>query len=182
MLIVGQKIIFNRIWRINAKSHPFTHAFLGVRFKVVGRALAWHARGHRFDPGNLHQKEKHCTGMCSAFLLCLPSYAAAKFMLDICGKLWYNSFCNCGYSTSASISAFQAEEVGSIPIARSMQTKRAQVIWTWAFLFVLFMQKRGRAFVSARPPDFYALRRRRNTERLLLRPRWRRRAVHRPAS
>ena len=51
MLIVGQKIIFNRICRINAKSHPFTHAFLGVRFKVVGRALAWHARGHRFDPG-----------------------------------------------------------------------------------------------------------------------------------
>ena len=60
--------------------------------------------------------------------------------------------------------------------------KKAQVIWTWAFLFVLFMQKRGRAFVSARPPDFYTLRRRRNTERLLLRPRWRRRAVHRPAS
>ena len=69
-------------------------------------------------------KEKHCTGMCSVFLLCLPSYAAAKFMLDICGKLWYNSFCNCGYSTSASISAFQAEEVGSIPIARSMQKRR----------------------------------------------------------
>ena len=88
----------------------------------AGRALAWHARGHRFDPGNLHQKEKHCTGMCGAFLLCLPSYAAAKFMLDICGKLWYNSFCNCGYSTSASISAFQAEEVGSIPIARSTKT------------------------------------------------------------
>ena len=88
-------------------------------FSSAGRALAWHARGHRFDPGNLHQKEKHCTGMCGAFLLCLPSYAAAKFMLDICGKLWYNSFCNCGYSTSASISAFQAEEVGSIPITRS---------------------------------------------------------------
>ncbi len=31
----------------------------------------------------LHQKEKHCTGMCGAFLLCLPGYAAAKFMLDI---------------------------------------------------------------------------------------------------
>ena len=90
-------------------------------FSSAGRALAWHARGHRFDPGNLHQKEKHCTGMCSVFLLCLPSYAAAKFMLDICGKLWYNSFCNCGYSTSASISAFQAEEVGSIPIARSIK-------------------------------------------------------------
>ena len=47
------------------------------------------------------------------------SFATTKFMLDICGKLWYNSFCNCGYSTSASISAFQAEEVGSIPITRS---------------------------------------------------------------
>ena len=45
--------------------------------------------------------------------------ADPKFMLDICAKLWYNAFCNCGYSTSASISAFQAEEVGSIPIARS---------------------------------------------------------------
>ena len=92
-------------------------------FSSAGRALAWHARGHRFDPGNLHQKEKHCTGMCGAFLLCLPSYAAAKFMLDICGKLWYNPFCNCGYSTSASISAFQAEEVGSIPIARSTKNR-----------------------------------------------------------
>ena len=43
----------------------------------------------------------------------------AKFMLDICTKLWYNISCSCGYSTSASISAFQAEEVGSIPITRS---------------------------------------------------------------
>ena len=151
-------------------------------FSSVGRALAWHARGHRFDPGNLHQKGKHCTEMCGAILFAcllrqcqkaplggsrairsneevsgstlgspfgragfakqrlrgrgrqnvqmpLPltgdwlqsvcSFATTKFMLDICGKLWYNSFCNCGYSTSASISAFQAEEVGSIPITRS---------------------------------------------------------------
>ena len=50
--------------------------------------------------------------------------ADPKFMLDICAKLWYNAFCNCGYSTSASISAFQAEEVGSIPIARSIQKRR----------------------------------------------------------
>ena len=50
------------------------------------------------------------------------SFAPAKFRLDICGKLWYNAFCNCGYSTSASISAFQAEEVGSIPITRSKKT------------------------------------------------------------
>ena len=34
----------------------------------AGRALAWHARGHRFDPGILHQKEKHRTAMCGVFL------------------------------------------------------------------------------------------------------------------
>ena len=116
-------------------NHTHSHTlFWGCVSRWFGRALAWHARGHRFDPGNLHQKEKHCTGMCGAFLLCLPSYAAAKFMLDICGKLWYNSFCNCGYSTSASISAFQAEEVGSIPIARSMQ-KSAVAFWVTVLLF-----------------------------------------------
>jgi hypothetical protein len=38
----------------------------------AGRALAWHARGHRFDPGILHQKEKHRTETCGAFLL-LPN-------------------------------------------------------------------------------------------------------------
>jgi hypothetical protein len=133
-------------------------------FSSAGRALAWHARGHRFDPGNLHQNKKHYAEMCGAFLyhkMCLEHSAEcdkrknnhsayhgqrtrshsessltqgtgcknfysfappAKFRLDICGKLWYNAFCNCGYSTSASISAFQAEEVGSIPITRSKKT------------------------------------------------------------
>ena len=111
---------FSTEFGVLTPNHTHSHTlFWGCVSRWFGRALAWHARGHRFDPGNLHQKEKHCTGMCSAFLLCLPSYAATKFMLDICGKLWYNSFCNCGYSTSASISAFQAEEVGSIPITRS---------------------------------------------------------------
>ena len=38
-------------------------------FSSAGRALAWHARGHRFDPGNLHQNKKHYTGMCSAFFV-----------------------------------------------------------------------------------------------------------------
>jgi hypothetical protein len=42
-------------------------------FSSAGRALAWHARGHRFDPGNLHQKEKHCTGMCSVFCCVCPA-------------------------------------------------------------------------------------------------------------
>ena len=143
-------------------------------FSSAGRALAWHARGHRFDPGNLHQKEKASHRNVRCFLFYTPFVTAApchpfptlsltrhlspageslskgtafrggdklfgtsirrplegagalapegvtiKFVLDICTKLWYNSFCNCVYSTSASISAFQAEEVGSIPITRS---------------------------------------------------------------
>ena len=28
---------------------------VGVLNRSLGRALAWHARGHRFDPGILHQ-------------------------------------------------------------------------------------------------------------------------------
>ena len=144
----------------------------------AGRALAWHARGHRFDPGILHQNKKHCTEMCGAFFVNTErvrvwltrgsavhglqeghrrtgpeharrpfwivqrtgnrpqnfyGFAAAKFRLDICGKLWYNAFCNCGYSTSASISAFQAEEVGSIPITRSK--KDLNLEWFGSFLF-----------------------------------------------
>ena len=32
----------------------------------AGRALAWHARGHRFDPGILHHKD--LTEICQASL------------------------------------------------------------------------------------------------------------------
>ena len=37
-------------------------------FSSAGRALAWHARGHRFDPGNLHQF-KSITQKCVVLLL-----------------------------------------------------------------------------------------------------------------
>src|SRR5436305_10079669 len=30
---------------------------LGRGYSSAGRALAWHARGHRFDPGYLHQPD-----------------------------------------------------------------------------------------------------------------------------
>ncbi len=36
-------------------SSPFP-SHQGVHTRWFGRALAWHARGHRFDPGILHQK------------------------------------------------------------------------------------------------------------------------------
>ena len=47
-----------------------------------------------------------------------------KIRLDICAGTCYNIVRKCGHRTSASISAFQAEEVGSIPIARSIQKRR----------------------------------------------------------
>ena len=47
----------------------FLPGLRGYVTDTTGRALAWHARGHRFDPGNLHQKQKHHTEMCGAFLL-----------------------------------------------------------------------------------------------------------------
>ena len=47
----------------------------------------------------------------------------AKLGLDIFRQTCYTILRKCGHRTSASISAFQAEEVGSIPIARSMQKK-----------------------------------------------------------
>src|SRR6218665_2224778 len=34
---------------------PWVSVAIGWGYSSVGRALAWHARGHRFDPGYLHQ-------------------------------------------------------------------------------------------------------------------------------
>ena len=58
-----------------------------------------------------------------------------KIGLDICAGTCYNIVRKCGHRTSASISAFQAEEVGSIPIARSMQKKNDVAFWVTALLF-----------------------------------------------
>ena len=49
--------------------HPSPQLCVGCVTAWFGRALAWHARGHRFDPGNLHQKEKHYTETCGAFFV-----------------------------------------------------------------------------------------------------------------
>ena len=55
-----------------------------------------------------------------------------KIGLDIYAGTCYNIVRKCGHRTSASISAFQAEEVGSIPIARSMQ--KSAVAFSWVFV------------------------------------------------
>ena len=40
----------------------------------AGRALAWHARGHRFDPGILHQKALYFVGSMVLFFLLKPIF------------------------------------------------------------------------------------------------------------
>ena len=40
----------------------------------AGRALAWHARGHRFDPGILHQKALYFVGSMVLFFLLKPVF------------------------------------------------------------------------------------------------------------
>ena len=61
---------FSTEFGVLTPNHTHSHTlFWGCVSRWFGRALAWHARGHRFDPGILHQNRKHCTAMCGAFLL-----------------------------------------------------------------------------------------------------------------
>ena len=50
---------FSTEFAVLTPNHTHSHTlFWGCVSRWFGRALAWHARGHRFDPGNLHQKQK----------------------------------------------------------------------------------------------------------------------------
>ena len=61
---------FSTEFGVLTPNHTHSHTlFWGCVSRWFGRALAWHARGHRFDPGNLHQKEKHYTETCGAFFV-----------------------------------------------------------------------------------------------------------------
>ena len=71
MLIVGQKIIFSTEFGVLTPNRTHSHTLLWGRVsRWFGRALAWHARGHRFDPGNLHQSES-TTQKCVVLFCCL---------------------------------------------------------------------------------------------------------------
>ena len=79
---IAQKLVAKRRRRHKSKIHFFIskfHLYLQSQWGVssVGRALAWHARGHRFDPVILHKKTKReckfslCFFLASAFILAL---------------------------------------------------------------------------------------------------------------
>ena len=56
----------------------------------AGRALAWHARGHRFDPGILHQKSTVLRMKYGVFLFSRPNFWGCielpACLLGFCGK------------------------------------------------------------------------------------------------
>ena len=89
-----------------------------------------------------------------------------KIGLDICAGTCYNIVRKCGHRTSASISAFQAEEVGSIPIARSMQKRRwfvqdqrLSLCSAPVFDPVLYFWPRKELYLSARKKAHFDLKR-----------------------
>jgi hypothetical protein len=45
----------------------------------LARAFAWHAKGHRFDSGNLHKIESGITGLFYANSLCIRSNNCIEF-------------------------------------------------------------------------------------------------------
>ena len=60
----------------------------------AGRALAWHARGHRFDPGILHQKALYFVGSMVLFFLLKPIFggciASPAPFSGFCRRFLYN--------------------------------------------------------------------------------------------
>ena len=66
---------FEKIKRTNAKYYSSSHLCVwGCVSAWFGRALAWHARGHRFDPGILHQKALYFVGSMVLFFLLKPIF------------------------------------------------------------------------------------------------------------
>ena len=58
-------------------NHTYSHAlFWGCVSRWFGRALAWHARGQRFDPAILHQKSTVLRRKYSAFLFAFLEVAS----------------------------------------------------------------------------------------------------------
>ena len=58
-------------------NHTYSHAlFWGCVSRWFGRALAWHARGQRFDPVILHQKSTVLRRKYSAFLFAFLEVAS----------------------------------------------------------------------------------------------------------
>ena len=66
---------FSTEFGVLTPNHTHSHTlFWGCVSRWFGRALAWHARGHRFDPGNLHQKKSTTQKCVVLFFLLKPVF------------------------------------------------------------------------------------------------------------
>ena len=66
---------FSTEFGVLTPNHSHSHTlFWGCVSRWFGRALAWHARGHRFDPGNLHQKALYFVGSMVLFFFLKPIF------------------------------------------------------------------------------------------------------------
>ena len=66
---------FSTEFGVLTSNHTHSHTlFWGCVSRWFGRALAWHARGHRFDPGILHQKALYFVGSMVLFFLLKPIF------------------------------------------------------------------------------------------------------------
>ena len=66
---------FSTEFGVLTSNHTHSHTlFWGCVSRWFGRALAWHARGHRFDSGILHQKALYFVGSMVLFFLLKPIF------------------------------------------------------------------------------------------------------------
>ena len=86
---------FSTEFAVLTPNHTHSHTlFWGCVSRWFGRALAWHARGHRFDPGILHQKALYFVGSMVLFFLLKPIFggciASPAPFSGFCRRFLYN--------------------------------------------------------------------------------------------
>ncbi len=86
---------FSTEFGVLTPNHTHSHTlFWGCVSRWFGRALAWHARGHRFDPGILHQKALYFVGSMVLFFLLKPIFggciASPAPFSGFCRRFLYN--------------------------------------------------------------------------------------------
>ena len=86
---------FSTEFGVLTSNHTHSHTlFWGCVSRWFGRALAWHARGHRFDPGILHQKALYFVGSMVLFFLLKPIFggciASPAPFSGFCRRFLYN--------------------------------------------------------------------------------------------
>ena len=76
---------FSTEFGVLTPNHTHSHTlFWGCVSRWFGRALAWHARGQRFDPAILHQKSTVLRRKYGAFLLCVRAIRRSCQILFCC--------------------------------------------------------------------------------------------------